>query len=200
LRASPCRPQLAWEHRSQRVDLAGEGLDFAIRYGNGSWRNTEAIHLFTAPLSPVCAPPIAERITAPADLAEEALLRSYHADEWPRWFAAAGVTCPAIRGSVFDSSVTMAEAAAQGAGVALLPVAMFEPELSLGRLVQPFDVEVSIGSYWLTSLKSKAETRRDAGVSFVDRGGGCKYSGMSYAVAWSGIKAQVFTLRRGLSR
>jgi LysR family transcriptional regulator of beta-lactamase len=25
-------------------------------------------------------------------------------------------------------------------------------------LVQPFDVEVSIGSYWLTSLKSKAET------------------------------------------
>ena len=51
-----------------------------------------------------------------------------------------------------------AEAAAQGAGVALLPVAMFERELSLGRLVQPFDLEVSIGSYWLTSLKSKAES------------------------------------------
>jgi len=143
---------------NNRVDLAGEGLDFAIRYGNGSWQNTEAIPLLAVALSPVCAPQIAERITAPADLAEEALLRSYHADEWPRWFAAAGVTCPAIRGSVFDSSVTMAEAAAQGAGVALLPVAMFEPELSLGRLVQPFDVEVSIGSYWLTSLKSKAET------------------------------------------
>jgi hypothetical protein len=31
-------------------------------------------------------------------------------------------------------------------------------ELSLGRLVQPFDLEVSIGSYWLTSLKSKAES------------------------------------------
>jgi LysR family transcriptional regulator of beta-lactamase len=143
---------------NNRVDLAGEGLDFAIRYGNGSWRNTEAVHLFAAPLSPICAPQIAERITAPAHLAEEALLRSYQADEWPRWFAAAGVPCPAIRGTVFDSSVTMAEAAAQGAGVALLPVAMFERELSFGRLVQPFDIEVSIGSYWLTSLKSKAET------------------------------------------
>ena len=143
---------------NNRVDLAGEGLDFAIRYGNGSWRNTEAIHLFAAPLSPVCAPQIAERVTAPADLAEEALLRSYQADEWPRWFAAAGVACPAIGGTVFDSSVTMAEAAAQGAGVALLPVAMFERELSLGRLVQPFDIDVSIGSYWLTSLKSKVET------------------------------------------
>jgi LysR family transcriptional regulator of beta-lactamase len=52
----------------------------------------------------------------------------------------------------------MAEAAAQGAGVALLPVAMFERELSLGRLVQPFDAAVTIGSYWLTSLKSKAES------------------------------------------
>jgi LysR family transcriptional regulator of beta-lactamase len=35
---------------------------------------------------------------------------------------------------------------------------MFERELSLGRLVQPFDTKVSIGSYWLTALKSKAET------------------------------------------
>jgi LysR family transcriptional regulator of beta-lactamase len=140
------------------VDLAGEGLDFAIRYGNGSWRNTDAVHLFPAPLSPVCAPQIAERISKPADLAEEALLRSYQADEWGRWFAAAGVASPAIKGTMFDSSVTMAEAAAQGAGVALLPVAMFERELSLGRLVQPFDTKVSIGSYWLTALKSKAET------------------------------------------
>src|SRR5262249_31766183 len=122
------------------------------------WRNTEAIPLIAAPMSPVCAPRIAERITAPADLAEEALLRSYQADEWPRWFAAAGVACPAIRGTVFDSSVTMAEAAAQGAGVALLPVAMFERELSLGALVPAFDTKVSIGSYWLTALKSKAET------------------------------------------
>jgi LysR family transcriptional regulator, regulator of gene expression of beta-lactamase len=143
---------------NNRVDLAGEGLDFAIRYGNGSWRNTDAIHLFAAPMSAVCAPQIAERITAPADLAEESLLRSYQADEWPRWFAAAGVACPAIRGTIFDSSITMAEAAAQGAGVALLPVAMFERELSLGRLVQPFATKVTIGSYWLTSLKSKAET------------------------------------------
>jgi DNA-binding transcriptional LysR family regulator len=55
----------------------------------------------------------------PADLAGELLLRSYRSDEWVRWFAAAGVACPVVRGAVFDSSLTMAEAAAQGAGVAL---------------------------------------------------------------------------------
>jgi LysR family transcriptional regulator of beta-lactamase len=143
---------------NNRVDLAGEGLDFAVRYGDGSWRSTDAVHLLAAPLSAVCAPQIAERISGPRDLADESLLRSCRADEWPRWFAAAGLASPPIKGAMFDSSITMAEAAAQGAGVALLPVAMFELELSGGRLVQPFNVEVAMGDYWLTSLKSKRAT------------------------------------------
>jgi LysR family transcriptional regulator of beta-lactamase len=35
---------------------------------------------------------------------------------------------------MFDSSVTMAAAAAKGAGVALVPVTMFREELETGRL------------------------------------------------------------------
>jgi LysR family transcriptional regulator of beta-lactamase len=35
---------------------------------------------------------------------------------------------------------------------------MFQRELGEGRLVQPFDTEVSTGSYWLTWLKSKPLT------------------------------------------
>jgi LysR family transcriptional regulator of beta-lactamase len=143
---------------NNRVDIAGEGLDYAIRFGDGSWHGTEAVYLFAAPLSAVCSREIAERLREPADLRHEVLLRSYRADEWTRWFAAAGVACPVVRGTVFDSSVTMAEAAAQGAGVALLPVAMFARELRHARLVRPFDVEIDVGSYWLTSLKSKQET------------------------------------------
>ena len=143
---------------NNRVDLAGEGLDFAIRFGDGSWRSTNAMRLIAVPLSAVCSPQIAERIDRPEDLGEETLLRSYRADEWPRWFAAAGVACPALKGPVFDSSIVMAEAAAESAGVALLPVAMFARDLARGRLVQPFNVDVSIGDYWLTSLKSKAES------------------------------------------
>ncbi|MGL4290910.1 MAG: LysR family transcriptional regulator [Phreatobacter sp.] len=140
------------------VDLAGEGLDYAIRYGDGFWHATEAIPLLAAPLSPVCSPAIAERLRSPADLRNETLLRSYRTDEWIQWFAAAGIACPAIKGAIFDSSLTMAAAAAQGAGVALLPVAMFERELSQGRLVCPFGIDVQIGRYWLTSLNSKRKT------------------------------------------
>ncbi|MBN8871702.1 MAG: LysR family transcriptional regulator [Rhodospirillales bacterium] len=143
---------------NNRVDLAGEGLDCAIRFGDGAWHGTEAVRLTGAPLSPCCIPRLAETLRRPEDLAQVPLLRSYRADEWPRWFAAAGAPCPPIRGIVFDSSLTMAEAAAQGEGVALLPTAMFGRDLGLGRLVQPFATAVDTGSYWLTWLKSQSPT------------------------------------------
>lgn len=144
---------------NNRVDLAGEGLDCAIRFGDGAWHGTNADLLFSSPLSPVCAPQTAPRLREPADLAQEVLLRSYRADEWVNWFGVADVVCPVVRGAVFDSSLTMAEAAAQGAGVALLPVDLFARELQSGRLVQPFKVKIENGSYWLTSLKSRRPTR-----------------------------------------
>ena len=143
---------------NNRVDLAGEGLDYAIRFGDGFWHGTEATPLLTAPLSPVAAPEVAARLRAPGDLAPEQLLRSYRADEWTRWFAVAGLELPAPRGTIFDSSIAMADAAAQGLGVALVPVAMFERDLAQGRLVRPFAFEIVVGSYWLTALKSRRVT------------------------------------------
>jgi LysR family transcriptional regulator of beta-lactamase len=139
---------------NNRVDIAAEGLDYAIRFGDGAWHGTEARLLFEALFTPLCIPAIAERLQAPGDLARETLLRSYRND-WPEWFAAAGARLPAIHGPMFDSSSVMIEAALLGAGVALAPVAMFERELREGRLVRPFENEVVTGSYWLTRLKSR---------------------------------------------
>ena len=140
---------------NNRVDLAGEGLDCAIRFGDGAWHGTQAEPLFEAPLSPMCSPALAQRLRTPADLTGETLMRSYRPDEWARWFAAAGAPLPWLRGPVFDSSITLAAAAAQGAGVALLPPALFAEDLRRERLVQPFAQSVTTGSYWLTRLKSR---------------------------------------------
>ena len=141
---------------NNRVEVAAEGLDYAIRFGDGAWHGTEALALFEAPLSPVCAPALASRLRDPAELAPQRLLRSYRGDEWGRWFAAAGVAeLPVLRGPVFDSSLALAAAAAQGAGVALLPVRLFEADLRERRLVQPFAVGVVAGRYWLTRLHSR---------------------------------------------
>ncbi|WP_321908338.1 MULTISPECIES: LysR family transcriptional regulator [unclassified Paraburkholderia] len=140
------------------VDLAGEGLDFAIRFGDGTWPGSRAVKLFDAPLAALCTPDIAQRLQRPADLANEKLLRSYRADDWTLWFEAAGLAPRPVRGPVFDSSRLMVEAAMQGAGIALAPVSMFERDLAAGRLVRPFDIEVHAGSYWLTSQKGKTAT------------------------------------------
>ncbi len=140
---------------NNRVDLAGEGLDCAIRFGDGAWHGTEAVRLFSAPLSPACAPGVAARLRRPEDLAGEVLLRSYRADEWPRWFAGLDLPCPPPRGMIADSSLVLAEAAAQGAGVALLPLRLFPRELAEGRLLRPFAAELSLGAYWLSWLRSR---------------------------------------------
>lgn len=143
---------------NNRVDMAGEGLDYAIRFGNGAWHGTQADQILEAPLSPMCAPSMARGLTRPSDLSKLPLLRTYRAEEWTDWFAIAGLPCPILRGAVFDSSLTLAEAAAQGTGVALLPVKLFQRELTQERLVQPFSLELSKGAYWLTRLQSRAPT------------------------------------------
>ncbi|AAK90305.1 LysR family transcriptional regulator [Agrobacterium tumefaciens] len=145
---------------NNRVDMAAEGLDFAIRFGQGSWHGTDAFRLFEAPLSPLCTPKLAEMLKEPADLMDATLLRSYRADEWSTWFAAAGVS-PAAQvnaGIVFDTSLGMMEAALQGLGVALAPPSMFSRHLTSGAVMQPFPVTISLGSYWLTRLQSKPQT------------------------------------------
>jgi LysR family transcriptional regulator of beta-lactamase len=140
------------------VDLATEGLDFAIRFGDGTWPGSVATKLFDAPLAILCSSEIGQRLDRPEALANETLLRSYRVDDWTRWFAAAGIAPRTLRGPVFDSSRLMVEAAMQGAGVALAPAVMFERELNMGSLVRPFDVEVNAGSYWLTSMRGKSMT------------------------------------------
>lgn len=143
---------------NNKVDLAGEGLDFAVRFGQGAWHGTRAEPLFEAPLTPMCTPAIARRLHAPRDLLGETLLRSYRSDEWKLWFEAAGagpVPQP-LRGPVLDSSLALAAAAAQGAGVALLPRSMFLHDVQEGRLVQPFPLQAGVGGYWLTQLQSRA--------------------------------------------
>lgn len=141
-----------------RVDLAGEGLDLAIRFGEGDWRWEECLPLVEAPLTPLCDAATAARLGAPADLLREPLLRSFRAQEWDRWFAAEELEAPKLTGPQFDSSPALAMAAAAGMGIALLPARMFARDLAEGRLKRPFAAEVRAGAYWLCRLKSREPT------------------------------------------
>lgn len=145
---------------NNRVDVAAEGLDYAIRFGAGAWHGTDACQLLEAPLTVLCVPAIAEQLQTPADLLKHTLLRSYRADEWTQWFQAAGLPADTLvpRSIVFDSSLAMMEAALQGIGVALAPAMMFSRQLESDVIRQPFDVGITTSSYWLTRLQSRVET------------------------------------------
>ncbi|ALM53142.1 LysR family transcriptional regulator [Halomonas huangheensis] len=145
---------------NNRVELATEGYDMAIRYGGGAWHGELAVHLMDAPLSVLCAPQVAQDLHAPVDVLGQTLLRSFRSDEWQTWLAAAGVD-PYLRlpdSVILDSSLAMMEAVVQGTGVALVPVPMFERQLTSGAIVRPFETQVVLGSYWLTRLQSHPES------------------------------------------
>jgi len=139
-------------------ELAGEGLDLAIRYGDGFWHGTEAVPIMPAPLLPMCAPTAKGRIRRSKNFAGQVLLRSYRSDEWPAWFAAKGGDMSQLTGPVFDSSLAIAHAVMSGVGIGLLPPSMFGLELESERMVVADDQSIMLGHYWLTRLQSREAT------------------------------------------
>lgn len=143
---------------NNKVDVVAEGLDYAIRFGDGAWHGCEAASICEAPMSPLCAPQLAQRLREPADLLPLPLLRSYRPQDWLAWFKAARMEAVNLHGTLFDSSLIMAQAAIRGEGVALAPYSLFQRELDSGQLVRPFSIDADVGGYWLTWLKSHSPT------------------------------------------
>jgi LysR family transcriptional regulator of beta-lactamase len=140
---------------NNKVDVVAEGLDYAIRFGDGAWHGCEAELICEAPMSPLCAPLWAQQLHKPSDLLRLPLLRSYRPQDWLGWFKAAGLDAVNLHGPLFDSSLIMAQAAIRGEGVALAPYGLFRRELDGGQLVRPFPIDADVGGYWLTWLKSR---------------------------------------------
>jgi LysR family transcriptional regulator, regulator of gene expression of beta-lactamase len=140
---------------NNKVDVVAEGLDYAIRFGDGAWHGCEAELICEAPMSPLCAPHLAQQLREPADLLRLPLLRSYRPQDWLAWFKSAGLDAVNLHGPLFDSSMIMVQAAIRGEGVALAPYGLFGRELDAGQLVRPFPIDADVGGYWLTWLKSR---------------------------------------------
>ena len=128
------------------VDLAAEGVDVGVRYGDGAWDGVQSHRLFKEKLFPVCSPELALDlgIRRPEDLLTVPLL--HHGQRpWSLWFDAHGLAAPPQRGLLFDDSLMQREAAAQGLGVALARSGVVQPDLDTGRLVRPLRGDVPSG-------------------------------------------------------
>lgn len=144
-------------------DFAREPFDAAIHVGQPSWPGTRALHLMDEEVIPVASPAYieAQGLRNPADLARATLLhQSTRPTAWADWFAAHRLVAEAFRGPRFEQFGLVAEAAATGLGIGLLPRFLIEEKLASGRLIAlPGRALRTQGSYWFVTPEAKAASR-----------------------------------------
>lgn len=139
-------PEIDLEMQSSNVliDFARHDVDAAIRFGSGRYPDLHVEPLLDEVFFPACAPTFngGELPKTPADLPRYTLLRSD--DElWRPWFEAAGIASAAEpkRGTLYQDSSNLLQAAIDGQGIALVGRALAMNEIAAGRLVRLFNVD-----------------------------------------------------------
>ena len=109
----------------QEVPRLGQGIDIAMRYGDGRWNDGTVQQLFREQVEPVCAPSLADRIRAEGGSLGTAFL--IHVDtsdrrwiSWQDYLARTGQKAAgSAKGLRFSNYVQAAQAALSGHGVML---------------------------------------------------------------------------------
>lgn len=151
--------------RSDLFDLTSSHFDAAIHFGLPDWPGAAHDLLFRESAFPVAAPALRDRVAgkgAEALLGLPLLHLTTRPQAWQRWFAAAGVDAPPITPEPsFEHFLMLAQAAAAGAGAALVPSFLVEPELQSGALVPLSDQAVSgPEAYYLAYPPERLANRR----------------------------------------
>lgn len=146
------------------VDFERDGIDVAIRFGEGKYPGTHIDLLFHDHVFPVCSPKLmhgATPLKTPRDLLKHPLI---HLDweaqglawpNWRMWMAAAGIRdFDETAGLHFGQTSLAVQAAIDGQGVALGDSNLVADDLAAGRLVKPFELSLKAPpqfSYWVLS-------------------------------------------------
>ncbi len=150
-------------------DAGSDAFDLDIRYGEGSWPGVKSDRLTREALRPVCSPVLLEgksALRAPADLMNHTLIHVLgYKEGWALWLKKAGVKSPpANPGLQCDTSLMAFQLAAQGAGIALARTSMIGPDLQSGRLVAPFDLQVTVEEGFHLISRQNAQNARQAAI------------------------------------
>jgi LysR family glycine cleavage system transcriptional activator len=138
------------------INFQRDNFDAAIRLGHGDWFGLETIKLFDESVTPMCSPRLlegADAITTADDLRNHVLLHNHSMDydpnapTWDSWLNAAGASnVDASHGTHFSLPDHGLQAAIDGAGVVLGWRKLSQPDIHAGRVVEPFDLSLSLES------------------------------------------------------
>jgi LysR family glycine cleavage system transcriptional activator len=138
------------------VDFQRDDFDAAIRLGSGQWFGLETIKLFDESVTPMCSPRFLEgpdALKSPDDLRKHVLIHNHSMDydpdapTWLTWLEAAGASgVDASRGAHFSLPDHGLQASIDGAGVVLGWRSLAAKDVAAGRVVEPFDLTLPLGS------------------------------------------------------
>jgi LysR family glycine cleavage system transcriptional activator len=133
-------PEMRLDIRSEQrlANFVTDGVDLAIRAGDGDWPGVEIVHLAAPAAFPVVSPAAIKDLLPNGewDLTDAALLEPSD-PLWSRWLGAGRRRGAAGVGStIFDDSAMVVDAALDGSGVALVRSHLVARLLAQGRLVR----------------------------------------------------------------
>lgn len=154
-----------------------EESDVAILYGHGDYPGYRVDKLVALTLAPICSPQLVHGenpLRRPADLQFQTLVHDDTGSRydgfafWDVWLEAAGVQgVDTNRGSHYSQPVLALEAASDALGVVATFPVLAAAELTVGRLIMPFELHVPLRSaYYLVCEESAL--RRSAVARFRD--------------------------------
>jgi DNA-binding transcriptional LysR family regulator len=139
--------------RIRRFDVAAEGFDAAVHFGEDDWPGTKHMKIFDERLTACAAPAFLEAhpVRSVANLRERQLFQlETRPSAWAAWLAGQGAEPLPVQGMLFDQFALMIQAAVAGLGIALLPEYLADAEIAEGRLEPILKPSVpGTGSYWL---------------------------------------------------
>lgn len=138
------------------IDFQRDDFDAAIRLSNQKPVGLEMIKLFEETVTPMCSPRLLEEsnsLTSPNDLSNHVLLHNHSMDydpnapTWRKWLDAAEASeVDATHGTHFSLPDHGLQACMEGEGVVLGWRAMSRKLIASGRVVEPFDLTLPLGS------------------------------------------------------
>ncbi|WP_375196687.1 LysR substrate-binding domain-containing protein [Sphingobium sp.] len=137
------------------VDFARDGVDVAVRGGQGDWPGVEAKLLTHNRLAPLCSPGWLAKNGPVADARALHAMPRLSPDDmwWHEWFAAMAVEGDGDAlppGIALDSQVMEGRAAMAGQGVAIVNLFLWKAEVEAGLLVEAVPSYVQErASYWV---------------------------------------------------
>lgn len=147
------------------TDASMMTADIAIDWGMGQWVGLENTPLFEIVYSPVLSPTLAERLgmpTCPEEVARFPVIHQQDRHEWQEWLKVAGCAGMPLtdKATIVDTNVVI-QAAIAGQGMALGIFPFCQSEVDSGRLIKPFDIDLTPTRSFHLLTRPGARQRRE---------------------------------------